>query len=72
MIYKIQPNIVCENCIKCGKKPVVEQIKHEWLLKCPNEACDNVVVSSIVNFDAWNKKNKPPISLTSGQMKKSI
>ena len=72
MVYKIQPNIVCENCIKCGKRPVIEQIKHEWLLKCPNEACDNFVAGNIIDFDAWNKKNKSATSLNNDQLKKSI
>jgi ssDNA-binding Zn-finger/Zn-ribbon topoisomerase 1 len=72
MIYNIQPNIVCENCIKCGKRPVIEQIKKGWLLRCPDNACDNSVSGDIVDFDAWNRKYKPVIPLTNGHLKKSV
>lgn len=75
MFYKIQPNFDVENCIKCGRRPVVGQNKHTWIVKCPNDACDNAVTSNITDFDAWNRKNKPPISINQGDngpLKKSM
>ena len=66
MAYKVQPDFVCENCIKCGSRPVVEQNKHLWIVKCPNDECNNAVASSIVDFKAWDRKNKPSVPLKKG------
>jgi len=74
MFYKLQPNFVCENCVKCGSRPVVGQNKRTWIVKCPNDACDNAITSDFADFEAWNKKNKPSVPLnngTNGPFKKS-
>ncbi|WP_462265202.1 hypothetical protein [Mucilaginibacter sp.] len=63
MTYEIQPAIVCENCIKCGRRPVIEQTKKDWKVKCPNKSCANEVSSSIVDMEQWNRKNKPDIDI---------
>lgn len=63
MFYKIQPNFEVENCVKCGRRPVVGQSKHSWVVKCPNDECDNSISGSITDFDAWNRKNKPSIPI---------
>jgi hypothetical protein len=58
MIVQVQPNIQCENCIKCGRRPHVEQHKKYWVLTCPNKSCKNSVKSLIVDFATWNRLNK--------------
>ncbi|WP_091210466.1 hypothetical protein [Mucilaginibacter gossypiicola] len=58
MIIQVQPNIQCKNCIKCGRRPHVEQHKKYWVLTCPNKACKNSVKSLIVDFATWNRLNK--------------
>ena len=58
MTIEIQPNIQCENCIKCGTRPQVEQAKKYWMVKCPNKQCNNFVKDEIINIDGWNRANK--------------
>ncbi|WP_162996440.1 hypothetical protein [Mucilaginibacter celer] len=58
MILQIQPNFPCENCIKCGKRPHVEQHKRYWNIACPDKNCKNFVKSSIADFATWNRLNK--------------
>lgn len=58
MIYPIQPNIFCENCITCGKRPVVEQAKNGWIVKCTTASCDNYIIGKLVDIDGWNQQNK--------------
>ena len=58
MIIAIQPNIQCENCIKCGARPHVEQEKRYWIITCPNKACKNFVKEDFFNINAWNRLNK--------------
>jgi len=63
MSNPIQPGIYCENCIKCGSKPVVDQVKKGWEVKCPNTDCKNVVLGSLLEFETWNRINKSNISI---------
>lgn len=65
MSYPIQQGIECENCIKCGTRPVIDQTsKGLWEVKCPNEACKNVVTDALVDIDTWNRLNKKNPNLT--------
>jgi len=64
MIIQIQPNIQCENCIKCGSRPHIEQAKKYWLVTCPNKKCNNFVKDEFVNINAWNRLNKNNASIT--------
>ena len=75
MPYKVQPEFVCENCIKCGSRPVIDQNKNTWIVRCPNDECNNSVSNNIADFKAWDRKNKPTIALNNednGLQKKSI
>ena len=65
MSLQIQPNFHCENCIKCGERPQVEQVKKYWIIACPNKDCKNMVKDEIVNFAAWNRLNKANTNITS-------
>ncbi len=63
MTYDIQPSIKCENCIKCGKRPVIEQTKKNWKVKCANKECQNEVSGPFVDIELWNRKNQPEVDL---------
>ncbi|QKJ29229.1 hypothetical protein HQ865_05495 [Mucilaginibacter mali] len=68
MSYDIQPGIECENCIKCGTRPVIDQTKKGlWEVKCPNDACKNVVTGPLVDFETWNRLNKKNPNLNPGK-----
>lgn len=67
MILQIQPNIKCENCIKCGSRPQIEQAKKYWIVACPNKKCNNFVKAELVNLDEWNRANKSTNNITAGQ-----
>ncbi|OCX52959.1 hypothetical protein BEL04_01130 [Mucilaginibacter sp. PPCGB 2223] len=60
MAFVIQPNVYCENCIKCGARPVVTQLRNMFSVMCPNEECDNVVTGTLINLNEWNRINKKP------------
>ncbi|MEO3406083.1 hypothetical protein AAFN85_19380 [Mucilaginibacter sp. CAU 1740] len=64
MILQIQPNFPCENCIKCGKRPHVEQHKEKWTVACPDKNCKNQVKSTIADFTTWNRLNKKATTIT--------
>jgi hypothetical protein len=66
MSYEIQPGIEVENCIKCGTRPVIDQTKKGWEVKCPNDACKNIVAGPLVGFETWNRVNKKNIDLKPG------
>lgn len=63
MSYAIQPEIFCENCLKCGQRPVTDQTKKGWEIKCENKSCNNKVEGTFIDFDTWNKINKANIEL---------
>lgn len=65
MSYEIQPSIFCENCIKCGKRPVTDNTKKGWEIKCPDKNCNSKIVASFIDFEGWNRLNKPNIELVS-------
>jgi len=68
MSYEIQEGIFCENCIKCGARPVIEQKKKgDWVILCPNAACKNSVTGSLIDFETWNRINKKSVDLKSGK-----
>ena len=66
MSHSIQKNISCENCFKCGARPIVEQTKKGWMIACPNKGCQNTVAGALLDFDAWNRINKKDLNLKSG------
>lgn len=67
MIIEIQPNIHCENCIKCGARPHIEQQRKYWIVTCPNKGCKNLVKDEVVNIKAWNRLNKNNANLSHNQ-----
>lgn len=67
MTIEIQPNIQCENCIKCGTRPQVEQVKKYWMVKCLNKQCNNFIKDTFVNIDGWNRLNKSNAQINPNQ-----
>ena len=64
MSYNIQPEFDCRNCVKCGRRPIIDQVKKVFKIKCPNKSCNNVVSGCFINFDKWNEQNKLLIDST--------
>ena len=61
MAFVIQPHVYCENCIKCGARPIITQSKSTFSIQCPNYECNNVVNNGpLVDFDEWNRVNRKP------------
>lgn len=67
MIFQIQPNIQCENCIKCGSRPQIEQSKKYWIVACPNKKCNNLVKGELVDIEGWNRLNKSSANIAPNQ-----
>ena len=72
MIIQVQPNFPCENCIKCGKRPQVEQYKENWTIACPDKSCKNQVKSTIADFAAWNRLNKKAANFTTDKTQETF
>ncbi len=56
----IQGGIFCENCKDCGARPVVEQIKESFVVRCPNDKKHYKTKPGLVdhNLKDWNLKNR--------------
>lgn len=56
----IQSKIFCENCKDCGARPVVEQVKDGYVVRCPNDK--KHYKTNIGTFEPclkdWNLKNR--------------
>jgi len=52
----IQDNIFCEPCKECGARPVIEQVKGAFVVRCPREHYKTK--AGLINMDDWNLKNK--------------
>ncbi len=57
MSFEIQKDFFCENCKMCGTRPVIEQVKKVWTIRCPDANCKNAVVDSFINVEKWNMLN---------------
>jgi len=57
MSFEIQKDFFCENCRSCGTRPVIEQNKKVWTVRCPTHTCKNSVVDSFINIEKWNYIN---------------
>jgi hypothetical protein len=71
MILQIQPNFPCENCIKCGKRPHVEERKKSWVIACADKNCKNFIKGTAVDFATWNRLNKKPAALPTDKLKQT-
>jgi hypothetical protein len=57
MAFEIQKNFFCENCKMCGARPIIEQVKKVWTVRCKNAGCKNLVIDSFINVEKWNSLN---------------
>jgi hypothetical protein len=69
---QIQPAIFCEPCKECGARPVVQQIKDKFVVRCPNDK-HYKTKPGLINIADWNLKNKQymPQIITTHQQKAS-
>jgi hypothetical protein len=60
---EIQKNINCEPCKECGARPVIEQVKGGFLVRCPKDQHHYKTKIGLVNIEDWNLKNRvhPPL-----------
>lgn len=56
----IQPNVHCEPCKDCGARPVIEQVRQKYFIRCPKSDAHYKTKSGMVNFNDWNNHNKQP------------
>ena len=54
----IQPAIFCELCKDCGARPVVEQSKAGYIVRCPDNKKHYRTKPGLVDIADWNLKNK--------------
>ena len=69
----IQENIFCEPCKECGSRPVIEQVKGTFSIRCPQHKSHYKTKPGLINIDDWNLKNKthPPLGNTANPQKAS-
>ncbi|NOW97101.1 hypothetical protein [Mucilaginibacter sp. SG564] len=72
-IIPIQENFFCEPCKDCGARPIIEQIKGAFTVRCPNDKTHYKTKLGLVNIEDWNLKNKtyPPLGNTKNPQKAS-
>jgi hypothetical protein len=59
----IQANVFCEPCRECGSRPVVEQVKGKYKVRCPKDKSHYQTNPGVVDVNDWNTKNKAHPSL---------
>lgn len=69
----IQANIFCEPCKDCGARPVVEQVRGQFLVRCPKNKLHYQTKPGLVDINDWNTKNKthPPLGNKEASNKKA-
>jgi ssDNA-binding Zn-finger/Zn-ribbon topoisomerase 1 len=70
---EIQKNIDCEPCKECGARPVIEQIKGGFIVRCPQNKSHYKTKAGLVNIEDWNIKNRvlPPLGNATNPQKAS-
>jgi len=68
----IQQGFFCENCKDCGARPVVEQVKGSFVVRCPNDKKHYKTKPGLIdaNLQDWNLKNRvnaPMVVMTATQ-----
>ena len=59
IFIQIQPAIFCENCKECGARPVIQQVKSQYRVLCPNDKNHYSTKVGLIDIQDWNKKNQP-------------
>ena len=60
---QIQANIFVEPCKDCGARPVIEQKKGTFIIRCPKHDNHYQTKPGLVDIADWNLKNKVHNSL---------
>jgi hypothetical protein len=60
---QIQGGIFCEPCKDCGARPVIEQSKDKFMVRCPTSKTHYQTKPGLVDINDWNLKNKVHPSL---------
>jgi hypothetical protein len=69
----IQGNIFCENCKDCGARPVVEQVKGNFVVRCPDDKKHYRTEPGLfdTSLQDWNLKNRANVPVVSIQTQKA-
>ncbi len=59
----IQENVFCEPCKDCGARPVIEQVKGIFIVRCPTDKTHYHTKPGLIDLQDWNMKNKVHSSL---------
>lgn len=59
-IIQIQPLIFCEPCKDCGSRPVIQQVKNKYIVRCPKDKKHYSTAPGLIDIDDWNRENKAP------------
>jgi hypothetical protein len=68
---QIQENIFCEPCKDCGARPVIEQHKSKFIVRCPKDKNHYQTKPGLIDIEDWNLKNKVHASLGSKNVQPS-
>jgi hypothetical protein len=60
---QFQEKIHCEPCKECGARPVIEQSKGAFIVRCPNSKAHYQTKPGLIDLQDWNLKNKVRSSL---------
>ncbi len=56
---KIQQSVKCEDCIVCGKRPVIEQINGgKYIVRCPVDISHYQTPAGLIDINNWNENNR--------------
>lgn len=68
---QIQDSIFVEPCKDCGERPVVEQQKGLFIVRCPKHNSHYQTKPGLADINDWNLKNKVHTSLGAKDTKPS-
>jgi len=67
---QIQPSIFCEPCKECGERPVIQQVKGKFIVRCPKSKSHYQTKPGLVDIKDWNTKNKVHVPLGNTEISK--
>jgi hypothetical protein len=67
----IQKNVFCEPCKDCGARPVIEQVRSNFVVRCPNDKKHYKTKPGLVDITDWNLKNKAHMQFVASPKQKA-
>lgn len=69
----IQSAYFCENCKDCNARPVIEQVKGSFVVRCPNDSKHYRTKPGLidVNLKDWNLKNRGTVTIVGVKAQKA-